>query len=317
MDNQPIASYNNFMNNFLRNKRIPITFFCAFLVIAGVVYFSLKNFNKQKIFSNTTSSRVTPEKEYESPKYDIFFTEPKMEPSKKEQNTDSFSSLLGEFKEQFSSVMDYFNPYKQNSVAFTDEAYFKAVYTSDYIAYLNKLQDLMFVDGYVKEGDKIQIKDENDTFLLFNRFVGFLVTKGNITESEGKLLKNGVNVALRQLNAEERPLVEKQLLSSNTFKDLFASLMAHISPAYAAQTKECYREAPSVKGEKPGFNGWASSCNAGYFCSYGCTYHDDCGPNGASCNVQTGCLNGACPNGAAIWDQQTGICGCGKPSGGL
>ncbi|MDO8555409.1 MAG: hypothetical protein Q7R75_02490 [bacterium] len=303
------------MNNFLRNKRIQITFFCALLVIAGVVYFSLKNFNKQKTVSNAAPAIVTSKNGYESPKYDVFFTEPKTEPSKKEQSDEFFLPFLGELKEQFNSALDYFS--SAPSVALTDEAYFKAVYTGDYIAYLNKLQDLMFADGYIKESDKIQIKDENDTFLLFNRFVGFLVLKKNITESEGELLKNGVNVTLRRLNAEERPLVEKQLLSSNVFKDLFANLMALISPAYAAQTKECYRGALSVKGEKPGFNGWASSCNAGYFCSYGCTYFDDCGHNGASCNVQTGCLNGACPNGAAIWDQQTGICGCGTPSGGL
>ena len=267
------------------------------------------------MISNTVSGRVVPKKEYEGPKYDIFFTEPKMELSKKEQGIEFFSPFLGKLKEQFSSALNSFR--SEPSVLLTDEAYFKAVYTNDYVAYLNKLQDLMFADGYIKESDRIQIKNEDDTFLLFNRFVGFLVIKGNITENEGILLKDGVNVALRQLNAEERPLVEKQLLSSNILKDLFARLMNSISPAYAAQIKGCYREAPIVKGEKPGFNGWASSCNAGYFCSYGCTYHNDCGPNGAFCNVQTGCLNGACPNGAAIWDQQTGICGCGKPSGGL
>ena len=314
MDNQPFASYNNFMNNFLRNKRMLITFFCALLVIAGVVYFSLKNFNKQKTVTNTAPDRAISKKEYESPKYDIFFTEPQTESLGKEQNTETLF-VIRELKEQFRSVLDYFSPLKP--VLLTDEAYFKAVYTSDYIDYLNKLQDLMFADGYIKESDKIQIKNENDTFLLFNRFVGFLMLKKDITESEGILLKNGVNVALRRLNAEERPMVEKQLLSSNVLRDFFANLMMYISPVYAEQIRECYREAPSVRGEKPGFNGWASSCNAGYFCSYGCTYHNDCGPNGASCNVQTGCLNGACPNGAAIWDQQTGICGCGKPSGGL
>lgn len=303
-----------------------IGFFCALLVIAGVVYFSRDNFNGQENTQNVVPVAVTPEKEYEAPEYEIFSTAPQTETPKKERNSETFSSFPKELKERFGSALDYLggtlsispqNSYKPPTLtALTDEEYFRAVYTGDYVLYLNKLQDLMLADGYIKGGDKIQIKDENDTFLIFNRFVGFLVFKGNITESEGEQLKNGVNVALRQLNAEERPLVEEQLLSSNVIGGLLANLVALVSPAHAAQIaqiKECYRETQSVKGEKPGFNGWASSCNAGYFCSYGCTYFDDCGPKGASCNVQTGCLNGACPNGAAIWDQQTGICGCGTP----
>jgi len=73
---------------------------------------------------------------------------------------------------------------------------------------------------------------------------------------------------------------------------------------------DCYREGSSMGG---GYNTWAMCCNCGLYCTtHGCSYVNDCGTMGQSCTIQLGCKNLMCSgNRPVIWDQASGMCGCG------
>lgn len=220
----------------------------------------------------------------------------------------------------------------------SDEEYFREFYPQTYIVYLDTLQEAMLKDAFIDESEKTVFKTEEDTFKLFFRFIDYLAVKGQINEEQKKNFKEGVDVALRGFNKMERLMVEQTILERRSalrefLEHIFGVLM---SEAYACGINtgypDCYVGITQGAGEygevtdtqtdlqfgeygevlNMGFNGWSYCCNCGLWCGYGCTYVYDCGPSGAACNSGWyGCLNGICQYGNAIWDQMSGICGCG------
>lgn len=258
----------------------------------------------------------------------VFITEESEKTPKKDDFSVSFEEnakqvfvSIEELKKQFSppvSENPIFPlspaPHATSSVSaffMSDEKYFVLSYGKEYIKYLEGLQNHFISEGFMSESDRIVFKTEEDAYHFFNIVIDFALNKGYITVEQEKGFKYGVNVVLRNVNKEERPYMEKIINGKSSFRVLIDSAFAFLVEEVYAQEEvtygDCYRGGVGYGG----YNSWSYCCNCGMYCSYGCTYYQDCGYGGASCNVHYGCLNGTCSNRPAIWDQTTGICGCG------
>lgn len=91
----------------------------------------------------------------------------------------------------------------------------------------------------------------------------------------------------------------------------FLALSIPVAQAEWKTTDPCYKD-DNPKSKVQGYNNISTCCNCGEYCSYGCKYYDDCGENSTKCNVPQGCLNLDCKMYQnALWDRNTGTCGCG------
>lgn len=190
-------------------------------------------------------------------------------------------------------------------ISFTNEEYFSLAYPAEYHEYLDTLQDFLVRENYIQAGEKIEIKTEEDSYQILTSFVEFMAGQGFLNKEEKDRFKKGINEELRELNAQERPLVEKQLLGFSWYKFMDQFLAIFIDRIYAQPL--CFRQGG---GAGIGYNGGSFCCNCGYNIHHGTPYFVPyCA--GFVCDINLGCLNAVCPGGAAIWDPMTGICGCG------
>lgn len=176
------------------------------------------------------------------------------------------------------------------------------VFPEFYVEYLNEMQDIMIADGALGQKTIFNTNDKVISFL--DIFLDYLVNEGVVPASQQEQLHKGLRVALVMLKEEARGqssyfnlnsplgLITVNASARRSFSlvsDIFRRMM-EFKNAYAQG--ECYQEGASGGG---GSNLPAPCCNCRL-------------PNGQP----IGCLNKVCAGGAAIWDSQTGICGCGK-----
>lgn len=320
-----------------RKLLILISFFVVAITV-GLLFFLFyssspkQNLEKNEValpVSSSSSSLESPNyeiTEQKAPVYEIFQQE---EQKKADIVGDISEESLADFKERMFGSISELQTNLDFSIAtagqtptatlapsyyFSNEEYFTRLYGEDYLKKLNILQDFLVSDGFMKVSDRITFKTEADAYKLFNVLLDFALSKNYITAGQEKNLRQGVNVELKYVNQMERQSMEKMLREELGFnwQEFFNQLVIFMNPVASAQEVsigvECYRMGgnPAV-----GYNTWTMCCNCGFFCSYGCTYFQDCGPSSVNCNVPMGCLNSMCFGMAAIYDPTTGICGCG------
>ena len=176
------------------------------------------------------------------------------------------------------------------------------VFPEFYIGYLNEMQDIMIADGVLRQKTFFNTNDGVISFL--DNFLNYLVNKGVVPASQQEQLHKGLRVALVMLKEEaveqssyfnlNSPLglVTADMSTRKSFSLVYDILNRMIALNNAYAQSECYQEGASGGS---GSNLWAPCCNCR-------------APNGQP----IGCLNKVCNGGAAIWDSQTGICGCGR-----
>ena len=176
------------------------------------------------------------------------------------------------------------------------------VFPEFYIGYLNEMQDIMIADGVLRQKTFFNTNDGVISFL--DNFLNYLVNKGVVPASQQEQLHKGLRVALVMLKEEaveqssyfnlNSPLglVTADMSTRKSFSLVYDILKRMIALNNAYAQSECYQEGASGGS---GSNLWAPCCNCR-------------APNGQP----IGCLNKVCNGGAAIWDSQTGICGCGR-----
>ncbi len=184
----------------------------------------------------------------------------------------------------------------------SDEEWFKIAYPDYFLAAAAEMEKVMRLKGFLDDSEIFEFKTEKDVLIFLNKVVDFGLKEKIISDMQADNFKNGINVVLPALHAEEKLFFEQQI--SALFLKIF-----NVAHAEEVVRPECYRG--GAGGGKAGSNTWAPCCRCGYYCAPYCIYRDDCGEGGGSCTIQTGCLNSVCraPK-PAIWDPMTGICGC-------
>lgn len=314
--------------NFLGKKNIPVVLAVFFmLIVAGIL----------SIFKNSASIE---KKTTEGPQAFLAVGNEITYPASSKQ----WKKALSEIKENMTNVAedvsgDIFYEKKQKleippvlntpvsvpeakkQARLTDEEYFVGFYGQEMINRFNKSLDFLVSQGFLKRENKINIKTESDMNVFFNIYLSYGAGKSTLINNRESQLRQGLNIVLPELWSREHSYMEERILKERglSCSAVLNRVLAFWAPQKASAQQnevtnpECYRE--GTNGSQ-GTNGWAMCCNCGEFCSEGCEWFDDCGPQSASCNVYHGCLNSNCQGVAAIWDQETGICGCSGSGGG-
>ncbi len=187
----------------------------------------------------------------------------------------------------------------------TDEEWFKIAYPEPVITALGEIEEAMKLTGFISESEKFEFTSDENVRAFWHKAIDWALKENMIDEKQAKGFRDGIDVIIPQLQKDERNQNE-QKLNASLLRLIIARLLNNRAYALGEVTSpECYREGSALSG---GYNTWAISCDSGLFCSKGCTYIDDCSTS--YCNVYLGCLNLMCSAGPAIWDPETGICGC-------
>lgn len=223
------------------------------------------------------------------------------------------------------------NPVSSSPIL-SEEEIFQRIWSDDYIKYLQEIDRLIIEDGFPADGNDPQtiLATDKDIFKFLRSMFIYTYKKGWITDNDLNNFLNGVEEILPELIKQERDALQNKgtlgnFLPNNQYltqrKQLFwkfakgiLNIAINVQPIYAGWTRneDCYKD-DDPNNQKIGSNKAVFCCNCGLH-HHGdhWHFHNDCGPYGVACDRQLGCLNrvcGAWPN--AIWDRQTGICGCG------
>lgn len=194
---------------------------------------------------------------------------------------------------------------------------FSRLYPDYYMTALEDLQEQMVRDAFFVDGDRFAFESEDDIFSFLDKAINYGEEVGVMSTERAQRFRAALNGEVRNLLEEERRGYMHSLSSAHTFFDLLVGAFA-VEEAHAILSTRpgaCFRVANPFS-PVPGVNvPWPECCNCGLHCDpKGCVPIPDCAATGAAallvCNVPLGCLNAVCPNGNAIWDSLTGICGC-------
>src|SRR4030042_3564473 len=158
------------------------------------------------------------------------------------------------------------------------------IFPADYLGYVGGRNNLMNNENFAS-ASQTDIKKISDVFDSMRNLLDFSIEKGIVSKSNYVNLHNGLTVIWPMTLEMEYG----KLQSSGIFQKIF-SFIESLIPKTFAQAGLCFRPGTPIPG---GVNMWAPCCN----CYAG--------------KVPIGCLNSVCVYGAAIYDQVTGICGCG------
>jgi len=215
----------------------------------------------------------------------------------------------------------------------TEQEIFEIIWPKYYRDYLFDMRSLMINDGFINSNQHTVFASDADIYNFVKALDAYAFSKGWITEEDYNNFIRGVNEVLPELIEGEKKDLRfgkpfsglKTLPGGQVFanksktailRDLldgFAYVLIRAKPAYAAWVTKgvCYKD-DNPADQTPGSNLPTICCNCGFRCTNYCVFVEDCGTNGAACDTQIGCLNSVCQNRQnAIWDPQTGTCGCG------
>ncbi|MBI2639698.1 MAG: hypothetical protein HYW90_02280 [Candidatus Sungbacteria bacterium] len=213
----------------------------------------------------------------------------------------------------------------------SEKEIFEIIWPKHYRDYLFDMRGLMVNDGFISSSQHVAFASDADIYNFVKALDAYALFKGWITAEDYNNFIRGIDEVLPELVDGEKGNIRSGRKASvvlpggqrfvNKSKpailqdilDGFAYVFMRSKPAYAAWvTKgDCYKD-DNPADQTPGSNLATICCNCGFFCTTGCAFVEDCGPYGAACNVQVGCLNSVCEGYQnAIFDQTTGICGCG------
>lgn len=216
----------------------------------------------------------------------------------------------------------------------TPEEVSSFVWPAEYKRHLFSIQEILAQEGFLSVSETFSLETDEEIFALLLRLVDYMEDKKHITSEQAVQFRSTLRGELPDLIAEERAALESRFIKNRDSehgavsddRNAYLSAMrlveyfryvGSINSAYAQGAGTCelaLNLAPTTivpstpigeieggcyKDNDPfffvcGFNTFAPCCN----CSIG--------------PVPVGCLNGVCaawPN--AIWDEDTGICGCG------
>ncbi len=169
------------------------------------------------------------------------------------------------------------------------------IFPDYYLSYLRSLDSLFKKERFVPPDRIVPLDTVGDVFAFTRESLEYFLKSGTISEGEYSNFFRGFTVIWpKTLEMEFGGAVSAQTEPSTpwTLQPLVSS--RKIFPIAQAQAL-CFRSGAGSEGV--GSNLAAPCCN---------------------CRVMgypVGCLNAVCTNGPAIFDQQTGICGCGLSSG--
>ena len=187
----------------------------------------------------------------------------------------------------------------------SDEEVFAILHPSYYLKYLSTIEDLMVGDGRLGPNEK-QVFDSEAKVIAFwrDKVFDYIVLKGIMAPEDRTRFEYGLEV-VQELHREEANYLRYDVQASNY------KVIAFWEPFY----------------ERMGRGGGLGDIVAGLFvpraqaqsdCSQSGTGSQEAGSNveAVCCDctingVPVGCLNAVCSGRPAIYDQATGICGCG------
>src|SRR3990167_5491604 len=225
------------------------------------------------------------------------------------------------------------------SATVTEQEIFTFGYTEDYKSVLREINQGMIDIGFLKSNEIYKLDTMADTIALQDKYADYLeylmigIEGDGLTKDDIDKYRVSYRVILPKLWKEELIAVKSISKNSSIFEKIYFTYRQKtayqkassklslsqireifIKTAEAAYSiNPCYREgAPNlIRGSQRS----APCCNCGITGSRCRTFVNDCGNGGCRC-VNLGCLNRACPGLPAIWDPQTGICGCYEGGGG-
>lgn len=213
----------------------------------------------------------------------------------------------------------------------TEEEIFSIIWPKYYRDYLFEMRGLMVSDGFISPDKHAAFTADKEVYDFVKSLDAYAFSKGWITEEDYKNFIRGVDEILPPLVEQEKGDLRAGKRSSNALpggqrfvragkleilRDLldgFAFVFFQAKPVDAkwVTKDDCYKD-DNPADKELGENLVTICCNCGFRCTNYCVFVEDCGTNGAACDTQIGCLNGVCENKQnAIWDEKTGICGCG------
>jgi len=267
-------------------------------------------------FSNKTDSSDVSSEERTQRFYD-FIKNPSFAPSPSlEKIAESFSKSFSNSQKSSDSLVDnnssnpvVSNPPQNNAPpSLSEKEIFNKLWPDYYRDYLSETQNFLLTENVISSADKKEFKTENEIYSFLNVFAGYYRFAAGLTDADFLSLKEKLD-NVPNLKAEQR----KKIISGDlSFFDFFKNLVNSANAAWVGTPPFCYKDL-TPGNPSPGISSPVFCCNCGFHCNiHGCTFIYNCGPGGAACNVQLGCLNSTCrsfPNG--IWDSSTSMCGCG------
>jgi len=184
-------------------------------------------------------------------------------------------------------------PFQQGDPAFS------ILWPDYYIEYLYRMQAIMQRDGgTLSRAYTFAMEDE--IFLFFEEFLVFLGNKGILSAMEVARITKSLNSNFPQSQTEDLKAFQRREASYDILRRFLALLSSGAALAQinaGAGSGDCYQD-PIPGNLIKGSNTIAPCC--------------DCCADGSVgvCAEPLGCLNAICPGGNAIWDPETGICGC-------
>lgn len=235
-------------------------------------------------------------------------------------------------------------PGKSSEIKISEKELFEFGYPPDYLKILADFNKLMIQEGFLGQNEIFKL-DSFDSVNKLQDKIGEFLTKLDTGDSNGDLVSNTYTAEsaerFKKLYRETLPrlwkeeltrkksglesalpfiffaLYQKELARQKSEKISafwFGELFKIINKVQANHTisPQCYREGGSSNFTRGSQRTPAEQCcNCGYVRRRRrWRYVEDCGHRGENCNIQVGCLNYACPNLPAIWDPESGICGC-------
>ncbi len=183
----------------------------------------------------------------------------------------------------------------------TDEEWFKIAYPEPVITALGEIEEAMKLTGFISESEKFEFTSDEKIRAFWHKVIDWALKEKMIDEERAKEFRDGIDVIIPQLQKDERSQYE-QNLSIRLLNLIFAKLTK-----IASAQGDCYREGSSSGS---GYNTWAMCCNCGYYQKGKIfIWYNDC--DYGYCNVDLGCKNLMCESGPVIYDDASGICGCG------
>lgn len=193
---------------------------------------------------------------------------------------------------------------------------FKKLYPDYYLSALQALHRMMKNDGFLSSGSLFAIANENDLFSFLETLITYAETKQYIKQTDATRFRIALHGEVKKILHRERFQYERTRSLRPFLYSLFTFLRTKTALADVVTSPDCYADR-NPTNPIPGVNvPWPLCCNCGLTCP-DLDFVDDCGPDGDDCDIQLGCLNLICPNGNAIWDPVTGICGCDDVSGAV
>lgn len=232
-----------------------------------------------------------------------------------------------------------------SQITVTPQELFEFGYPPDYLQILRDFNQLMIDSGFLKAGEKYPLSSLEEVNLFQDKIAEFLMSLEVFADEEGVIPApytaedaESFRKAYRETLPElwEKELRAEKMGGTSLFwpsKFLYAYEAASarskssavlavlkgnlisVAEASHVMSPQCYREGSPNLQRGSQRRPLEECCNCGYrlVCSRRrCFYvrEEDCGHSGERCTIQTGCLNYSCPGLPAIWDPDSGICGC-------